>query len=125
MARRRTSKQYTYQEFLLHCSYDQIQIEDFRRSDLHHLQDIDQGYNLFDYAEGVVRRSIPLSQLDRIIDDENDLKQFIESIRWVEELVIINDRPIFENTILSTYSENTIRAYLYHLTNADVRCFII
>ena len=116
------NNQYTFQEFLLDCPYRDIQIEKYRHADSGELIQFGTEYNLMDYSNGVVRRGITLSQLDRIIDTEEDFRCFVMDHQWIEELVMINNRPRFKNPILDSYSMNTIKAYLYRFNDAGIKC---
>lgn len=122
MVRNYANNQYTFQEFLLDCPYDSILIENYAVVRLEELQDHQVAYNLFDCFNGIVRRTIALSELDQFIDTEDDFILFIENHRWINELIIIDDRPQFENPILSNYSINTLKAYLYRIQHAGISC---
>ena len=122
MGRNCVNSQYTYQEFLLECPYHRIQITDYVATYQEELSHYNIEYNLFDFSAGSVRRQIQLSELDRIVDTEDDFLRFIQSIRWIDELVIVDDRPHFDNPILSAYSINTLKAYLYRINHAGIVC---
>jgi len=124
MARNCVNNQYTFQEFLLECPYDGIMIENCMITYLEELQDHHVGYNLLDYMDGIVRRTIELSELDQLIDTEDDFDTFINNHRWIDELIIVNNRPHFDNPILSRYSFNTLKSYLYRINNAGIMCFV-
>lgn len=119
------TKQYMHQEFLLYCPYSEITIEDYVYNGNPYLFSYrDQSYNLFDFQNGIIRRGISLSELDEIIDTEDDFNRFVKEIKWIDELIIIDDRPIFTNCILKNYSQNTLKAYLYRINCTGMRCFI-
>ena len=119
------SKHYTYQEFLLHCPYHQIVTEDYYCSSEYDLLNYhDKSYSIYDYLFLLVRRYILLTDLDKIVDTAKNFDDFIEEIKWIDELIIVNDRPSFHNPILKTYSQNTIKAYLYRINRAGIKCRI-
>lgn len=124
MARSCVNNQYTFQEFLLECPYDELQIENYTVTHSEELQDHHVEYNLFDYLDGMVWRTIALSTLDRIIDTEHDFRLFVNHYQWVDQLVIIDDRPHFENPILSSYSNNTLKAFLFRINKAGISCVV-
>ena len=124
MAQSCVNNQYTFQEFLLECPYNEIQMENYRVAHSEELQDYHVEYNLLDYLNGLARRAIALSVLDRIIDTEYDFRLFIYHYQWVDQLVIVDDRPYFENPILSSYSSNTLKANLYRINKAGIPCVI-
>lgn len=124
MARNCVNNQYTFQEFLLECPYNEIRIENYTVAHSEELQDHHVEYNLLDYLDGMARRAISLSALDRIIDTEYDFRLFVFNHQWVDQLVIVNDRPYFENPILSIYSSNTLKAYLYRINKAGIPCVV-
>lgn len=122
MVRNCVNNQHTFQEFLLECPYDSLQIEDYVADRLKGLQDHHVAYNLFDCSNGTVRRTIALSELDQLIDTEDDFILFVENHQWIDELIIVDDRPQFENPILLNYSINTLKAYLYRIQHAGISC---
>lgn len=124
MVRKCVNNQHTFQEFLLECPYDSVLIENYSIACLEGLQDHHAEYNLFDYLKGIVKRTIKLSELDRFIDTEDDFAAFIKNHRWIDELVIIDDRPQLDNSIFSSYSINTLKAYLYRINGAGISCFV-
>ena len=124
MAQSCVNNQYTFQEFLLECPYNEIQMENYTVAHSEELQEYHVEYNLLDYLNGLARRAIALSVLDRIIDTEYDFRLFIYHYQWVDQLVIVDDRPYFENPILSSYSSNTLKAYLYRINKARIPCVI-
>ena len=115
MAQSCVNNQYTFLEFLLECPYNEIQIKNYTVMHSEELQDHHVKYNLLNYLYGMARRAIALSALDRIIDTEYDFQRFVYNHQWVDQLVIVDDRPCFENPILSNYSNNTLKAYLYRI----------
>ena len=107
MVRNCVNNQYTFQEFLLECPYNEIQIENYKVAHSEELQDYHVDYNLLDYLDGIARRVITLSALDQIIDTEYDFRLFVYEHQWVDQLVIVDDRPYFENNILVTLCIST------------------
>ena len=65
----------------MECPYDGIMIENCMITYLEELQDHHVGYNLLDYMDGIVRRTIELSELDQLIDTEDDFDAFINNHR--------------------------------------------
>jgi len=124
MARKCVNNQYTFQEFLLECPYDEILIEKYVVAHVGELQDHHVEYNLIDYSDGITRRSIALSELDQVIDTKDDFLHFINDNHWIDELIIIDDRPRFDNRILANYITNTLKAYLYRINEAGIICFV-
>ena len=124
MARNCVNNQYAFQEFLLECPFDEIQTEKYKVDHWEELPDHHVEYNLLDYSEGFIRRAIALTQLDHIIDTEDDFLRFVNDHRWIDELVIVDDRPQYDNLILADYSSNTLKAYLYRINNAGISCVV-
>ena len=124
MARNYVNNQHTIQEFLLECPYNSVSIENYTVTHLEGIQDHHAEYDLIDCSRGIVLRTIMLSELDRLIDTEEDFAIFINNHQWINELVIVDDRPHFDNPILSRYSINTLKAYLYRINHAGISCFI-
>ena len=104
--------------------YDEILIDDYTVANIEELPEHRIAYNLFDLSVGITHRAVALSELDKTIDTKGDFLNFINNNRWIDELVIIDDRPRFENTILETYSRNTLRSYLYRINSAGIPCFV-
>lgn len=124
MAQNYVNNQHIFQEFLLECPYDSLLIENHAVDSLEGQQDHHTEYNLLDCPNGTVRRTIALSELDQLIDTEEDFLLFMKNHRWIDELIIIDDRPPFENPILSNYSVNTLKAYLYRIKHAGISCSV-
>ena len=113
MARNCVNNQYTFQEFLLECPYDGIMIENCMITYLEELQDHHVGYNLLDYMDGIVRRTIELSELDQLIEDARaSADQAYRKATYKECLDFIVDYaveiPIYQRQNCVTYSTQRV-----------------
>lgn len=117
-------KKYIYQDFLLKCPYTEIIIEEALWHGTDHLQNYKEPYNLFDWINHSKIRSISLSELDYTVDTEEDFTKEVEKLRGLDTLIIRNDRPNISNVYIKSYSDATLKAYIYRFRNAGLQCFV-
>ena len=79
-----------------------------------------QDYCLFDVGNEVVRK-IKLTQLDDIVDTEEDWDIFIKSINNIDVLILLESDKDYGNTIIQDYRLATFKAYLKRLEKVNVK----
>ncbi len=106
-------KKYVYQKFLLNCNYEDVNLDNYEHSkrNLELIPEYGQDYCLFDVGNEVVRK-IKLTQLDDIIDTEEDWEVFIESLNNIDVLILLETDKEYGNIIIQNYRLATFKAYL-------------
>jgi hypothetical protein len=98
-------RKYLFQRFLPNCDTDNIQLDGavFNGScDAH---------------------KVSVSTLDEKIDTEDDLRNFLSQYSSKDIIVLIYDRPTYNNPILCDYANKTLRSYLYWVQHFGYRCY--
>lgn len=117
-------KKYIYQDFLLKCPYTEITMGEALWHGTGNLQNYEEPYNLFDWLNHGKIRSISLSELDYTVDTEEDFNKEVEKLQGLDMLIIKNDRPDISNVYVKSYSDATLKAYIYRLRKAGLQCFV-
>jgi hypothetical protein len=68
-----------------------------------------------------VIRKIKLTHLDDIIDTEEDWNNFIDSLREVDVLALVDANKHYNNEIIQSYRNATLKAYLKRLQNINTK----
>lgn len=97
-------RKYLYQRFLPNCNTNDFELDDY----------ICAGE---DEACGV-----PISQLDEQIDSEEDLRDFLSHFSQYDTIVLIYDRPNYNNPIIRDYAIKTFKSYLFWIRHFGYKC---
>ena len=117
-------KKYIYQKFLLNCNYESIRLEQIPEyeTSTELIMPYGTGYCLFDVGQPVLRR-IQLTELDKMIDTEDDWNAFVKSLEGIDCLVI-EKQKMSANPIIRAYRQATLQAYCLRLSAIDTEiCF--
>jgi len=85
---------------------------------------IDRPKELFD-LQGRYARKVPLSRLDRSIDDSSDWQSIVALANDLDKLLIEDDRHPVENPILKEYDRYTKQRYLAAFEQAGIEVELI
>ena len=114
---------HTHQDFLPRPTSGESPPEIGAQIDLSDIRDFREPHDLFDFPKGYMRK-INASFMDEYIDDIDDWKLFLNSIREIDQLYIINDRNI-SNPIMSAYANELDRRYLSKLKDDGIHAIIV
>lgn len=109
---------YCRQKFLWLSNFDEIDLEQYKVSYNEQIFNYTEPPNLFDVDK--IERSVLVSELDSKIDTEKDFNNFVAKIKFVDSLCIINDRKKAENPIYKTFSEKTLKSYIWQLKKRNI-----
>lgn len=114
-------KKYIYQKFLLNCEYETISIEDFLfDGNVSHIQYLGTAYNLLDVNVPFIRK-IEVSNIDDIIDEQEDWDEFLSYCKDLDCLIIMIKKYDIDNPIILAYREATLKAYVFRLQMAGIK----
>lgn len=117
-------KKYIYQKFLLNCEYETISIEDFLfDGNVSYIQYLGTSYNLLDVNVPFIRK-IEISNIDDIIDEQEDWDEFLSYCKDLDCLVMVLRKCDEENPIISAYREATLKAYIFRLQVAGIKVMV-
>ena len=117
-------RKYIYQKFLLNCEYETINVEDFLfDGNVSQIQYIGTSYNLLDINVSFVRK-IEISNIDDIIDEQEDWDEFLSHCKDLDCLVIVIKKYDIDNPVLSAYREATLKAYIFRLQVAGIKTMV-
>ena len=114
---------HTHQDFLQRVDVNAPVPEAVEHLDLSDLKDFREPLELFDYPTGY-RRKINISYMDEHLDDIDDWKQFVDPLRGINRLYIVNDRSV-SNPIMSAYAEELNHRYLSQLSTDGIHAIIV
>ena len=86
------------------------------------LQDYRISRNLFDEDENL-ERSVLISELDENLVDEDSFNIFLQKMKDVKRLVILNDRPKNDSKIYYDFSRQMLKAYIILFEKNGINCF--
>lgn len=98
-------KKYLFQRFLPTCDTDDINLDNFTYGD-----------------ENTAQRLL-VSELDEKIDTEETLVNFLNPFLNDEIIVLVNDRPNYNNPILREYADKTLKSYIYWIQHYGYECY--
>lgn len=98
-------RKYLFQKFLPNCNTDNVQLDS----------------TVFDGSCDAHKVSV--STLDEKIDNEEDLRNFLSQYSIEDIIVLIYDRPTYNNPILCDYANKTLKSYLYWIRHFEYRCY--
>ena len=107
---------HTHQDFLSRAISSETNTEFGTGIDLTDIKDFREPLGLFDLPLGFYRK-VNITYLDEQLDDIDDWRRFINSLRGIDRLYIIDDRNTI-NPIMNAYADELNRRYLFQL-NAD------
>lgn len=117
-------RKYIYQKFLLNCEYETINVEDFLfDGNVSQIQYLGTSYNLLDINVSFVRK-IEISNIDDIIDEQEDWDEFLSHCKDLDCLVIVIKKYDIDNPVLSAYREATLKAYIFRLQVAGIKTMV-
>jgi hypothetical protein len=119
------SQKYIYQKFLLQCDYANIDLNslDHFNGNINHIMRYGTDYCLFD-LDGKIIRKISLTDIDKMIDTENDWNMFSDSLKNIDELIICGmELEQYDNPILKNYRIATLKAYIYRLLKTNTKIY--
>lgn len=105
---------YMHQRFLLDCDYESVSLPDAYSFQEASVQNFTETINLFDNEDSITRK-VNFSYLLREIDTKDDLATFMGETRFVDNLLIENDMPRSENSIIADYQEACLKAFSFLL----------
>ena len=70
-------------------------------------------------------RKIPLSSLDRDMDDINDWQGFVSRVKDTDKLLLLDDRTVNDNPIVRAFDTFTKQRYLAALAANGVHAVIV
>ncbi len=102
-----------------------LKISEISSNGLDNIQSYDEPQNLFDFTSAGYIRKISISKIDRDIDDEKDWKKLISQVKYVDKLLIIDDRIIVDNPIVKKYDESTKINLMKAFSRDGIKCSIV
>ena len=102
-----------------------LKISKISSNGLDNIQSYDEPQNLFDFTSAGYIRNISISKIDRDIDDEKDWKKLISQVKYVDKLLIIDDRIIVDNPIVKKYDESTKINFMKAFSRDGIKCSIV
>ncbi len=113
---------YIYQKFLLNCNYEDININDFPvfEGDAKCILDYRCDYCLFDIDKTLIRK-ISVADIDEQVDTDEDWNQLVKVLKEFEVIVLYDYIINSANSIIHSYREATIKAYLYRLQKSEIK----
>ncbi len=113
---------YCKQKFMMTANVDDIDLEDYIERCPADTFDWTLERCLFDTDDYI--RSISISEMDTNVDTENDFKIIVDKIKRVDCLYLINDRPVINNPVYQSFSELTLKEYIYFFNKYAIKCKI-
>ncbi len=86
------------------------------------LQDYTIPRNLFDEDENL-ERSVLISELDENLVDEDSCNIYLQKMKNVKKLIILNARPENDSEIYSDFSRQILKAYIIFFEENGIQCF--
>lgn len=96
---------YLLQKFLPNCNTDDINLENFTCNDKNNVQ------------------RISISELDEKIDTEENLISYLSLFSKKNPIVLLYDRPNYDNHILQEYAKKTLKSYIYWIRYYGYECY--
>jgi hypothetical protein len=116
------SNTWIYQKNLALTCTDDLNLEEKKITVDLFLQDYKISRNLFDEDEKL-ERSVLISELDENLVDEDSFNIFLQKVKGVKRLVILNDRPKNDSKIYSDFSMQMLKAYIILFEKKGIDCF--
>lgn len=111
-----------YQKDLALTYTDDFNLEEKKITVDFFLQDYNVPRNLFDEDEKL-ERSVLISELDENLVDENSFNIFLQKMKDVKRLVILNDRPKNDSKIYYDFSRQMLKSYIILFEKNGIKCF--
>ena len=111
-----------YQKDLALTYTDDFNLEEKKITVDFFLQDYNVPRNLFDEDEKL-ERSVLISELDENLVDEDSFNIFLQKVKGVKRLVILNDRPKNDSKIYSDFSKQMLKSYIILFEKKEINCF--
>ena len=89
------------------------------------IRDFDTPIDLFDFGANGYVRKIPLSSLDRDMDDINDWQGFVSRVKDTDKLLLLDDRTVNDNPIVRDFGIFTKQRYLAALAANGIHAEIV
>ena len=89
------------------------------------VRDVDTSKDLFDFGVDGYIRKIPLSSLDRDMDDEDAWECFVSRVKGVDRLLLLDDRAASDNPIVLDFDTFTKQRYLAALEARGIHTTIV
>ena len=99
-------RKYLYQRFLPNCDTENMDLRSYLSS-----------------IEAKAQR-LSLTELDEKVDTEEDLKKILCQFKSDVPIVLVDDRPLYENIILSEYAKKTFLSYVFWIKHFGFECYI-
>ncbi len=111
-----------YQKDLALTYTDDFNLEEKKITVDFFLQDYNVPRNLFDEDEKL-ERSVLISELDENLVDEDSFNIFLQKVKGVKRLVILNDRPKNDSKIYYDFSKQMLKSYIIMFEKNGIKCF--
>ncbi len=111
-----------YQKDLALTYTDDFNLEEKKITVDFFLQDYNVPRNLFDEDEKL-ERSVLISELDENLVDEDSFNIFLQKVKGVKRLVILNDRPKNDSKIYYDFSMQMLKSYIILFEKNGIKCF--
>lgn len=111
-----------YQKDLALTYTDDFNLEEKKITVDFFLQDYNVPRNLFDEDEKL-ERSVLISELDENLVDEDSFNIFLQKVKGVKRLVILNDRPKNDSKIYYDFSRQMLKSYIILFEKNGIKCF--
>ena len=111
-----------YQKDLALTYTDDFNLEEKKITVDFFLQDYNVPRNLFDEDEKL-ERSVLISELDENLVDEDSFNIFLQKVKGVKRLVILNDRPKNDSKIYYDFSMQMLKSYIILFEKKEINCF--
>ena len=89
------------------------------------VRDVDTPKDLFDFGVDGYIRKIPLSSLDRDMDDEDVWECFVSRVEGADSLLLLDDRAASDNPIVRDFDTFTKQRYLAALEARGIHATIV
>lgn len=86
------------------------------------LQDYNYPRNLFDEGSKLIR-SVSISELDEKLVDDKNCNIYLEKMKSIEKLIIINDRPTNNQKIYKDYANQILKSYIMMFESNGIDCY--
>lgn len=118
----------THQGFLIPFATQRgpepVPVSVINSSNLKNIAPLEHSRDLFDTPGNYVRQ-IPLSWLDKNIDDEKEWERLVAKATLVDELLLVDDRTLANNPILHAFDRQTKIRYLQAFRSAGVNAQLV
>lgn len=111
-----------YQKNFALAYTDDLNLEEKKISKDYFIQDYREPRNLFD-ENSDLQRSVLISELDENLVDEDSCNVYLQKMKNVKSLVILDDRPENDSEIYFEFSNQMLKAYILWFESKGINCF--